>query len=177
MNKKAVMSTALLGLIVVVLGFAFLWRSMSKKYIAKWDMPSRSTSATNAHGNVCIVQHPHGTSQTLACADVHLFPGVYSAIGVDEGKVIKWQDEHGFHSGGAAPDGALLVPEYPIFSRLAWTHIDPVYLQGADLSALLEETKRISEASNDPAVRDNLGKLSALATEAQQRSQVLRFFG
>ena len=177
MNKKAVMSTALLGLTVVVLGCAVLWRSMSKKYIAKWDMPSGSTSAAIAHGNVCIVQHPHGTSQTLACANVHLFPGVYSAIGVDEGKVIKWQDEHGFHSGGAAPDGALLAPEYSIFSRLAWTHIDPVYLQGEDLSALLKETKRISETSNDPAVRHNLEKLSALALRAQQESKVLRFFG
>jgi hypothetical protein len=177
MNKKAVVSAALLGLMVVGLGCAVLWRNMSRKYIARWDMPKGSTSAVNAHGNVCIVQHPDGRSRALGCADVHLFPGVYSAIGVNESTVMKWQDQYGFHSGGAAPDGSLLAPKYPILSRLAWTQIDPVYLQGEDLSALLEETKRISETSSDPAVKGNLDKLSALATEAQERSQVLRFFG
>ncbi len=176
MNKKAVVSAALLGLMVVGVGCAIVWRTMSKRYIAKWDMPRESASA-GAHGNVCIVQHPDGTAEALGCADVHLFPGVYSAIGVSESTLIKWQDEHGFHSGGIAPDGSVLAPEYPILSRLAWTHIDPVYLQGADLSALLEETKRVSQTSDDATVRANLEKLSALATEAQQRSQVLRFFG
>lgn len=177
MNKKAVVSATLLGLMVIGLGCAVLWRTMSKRYIAKWDMPRESASAAGAHGNVCIVQHPDGTAQALGCAEVHLFPSVYSAIGVSESAVVKWQDEHGFHSGGVAPDGSVLAPEYPILSRLAWTHIDPVYLQGADLSALLEEAKRVSQASDDPTVRANLEKLSALATEAQQRSQVLRFFG
>jgi len=171
-------ATALLALGFVCAG-ALVWRNLSKKYIIGWRMPFHAAKPQQSQlaGNVCIVQHPDGTSQALGCADVHLFPGVYSAIGVTENTVIKWQDEHGFHSGGVAPDGSLLAPEYPILSRLAWTHIDPVYLQGEDLSALLEETKRVSEASNDPAVRGNLDKLSALATEAQQRSHVLRFFG
>jgi len=177
MHKKAVVGAAFLGLIVFGLGCVVLWRTMSNRYIARWNMPKESASVANAHGNVCIVQHPDGTSQALDCADVHLFPGTYSAIGVNENAIIEWQNKHGFHSGGVAPDGSLLAPEYPILSRLPWTNIVPVYLQGPDLSALLEEAKRVSETSNDPAVRDNLGKLTALATEAQRRSQVLRFFG
>lgn len=177
MNKKTVISAVLLALVVIGLGCTVLWRSMSKRYIARWDMPKGPAGEANARGNVCIVQHPDGTSQALDCAEVHLFPDVYSAIGVSKSTVVKWQDEHGFHSGGVAPDGSVLAPEYPILSRLAWTNIDPVYLQGADLSALLEEMKRVSEASDDATVKANLDKLSALATEAQQRSQVLRFFG
>ena len=65
----------------------------------------------------------------------------------------------------------------PDFSRLAWTNIEPVYLQGADIAALLEEARRIFVASGDATIKAKLEKLSALAMEAQQRSQVSRFFG
>jgi hypothetical protein len=154
-------------------------RNMSRKYIRRWDMAggSASRSTANARGIVCIVQHSTGASEPLTCADVHLFPGINDDLGVDENRFKKWQDEYGFHSGGVSPTGAMLAPGYPIYSRLAWTHIDPVYLQGDDLSALLEETKRISENSNDSPVRGTLDKLTTLATDAQQGSQVLRFFG
>ena len=96
---------------VIGVGCAIVWRTMSKRYIGKWDMPRESASAAGAHGNVCIVQHPDGTAQVLSCADVHLFPTVYSAIGVNESAVIKWQDEHGFHSGGVAPDGSVFLTQ------------------------------------------------------------------
>ncbi len=175
MRRKPLLGTVLLGVIVLGVGCTVVWRNMSRKYIPRWDMPKETSKPL--HGNVCIVQHPDGTSEPLACDNVRLFPGVYDTIGVDQNRFRKWQDEHGFHSGGVAPDGALLAPEYPILSRLAWTNIDPVYLQGADLSALLEEAKRVSEASSDATVRANLDKLSVLAAEAQKRFQVLRFFG
>lgn len=175
-EKKIVMGTVLFGLAVLGSGCVAVWRNMSGKYILRWDMP-KDVASKPLRGNVCVVQHPNGTSEPLACADLNLFPGVYDTIGVDQNRFRKWQDDHGFHSGGVAPDGALLAPEYPIFSRLAWTNIDPVYLQGAEISALLEEARRVSSASNDATVRANLDKLSALATEAQQRSQVLRVFG
>lgn len=180
MNQRLVVGIALFGALALGVGCTVLWRSMSRKYIAKWDMPAGGTASkpvVNRQGNVCIVQHAQGVSEPLACADVQFFPGVYDAIGVNESRIVKWQNENGFDSGGVDRTGELLAPGYPIFSRLAWTLIDPVYLQGNDLSALLEETKRISQNSADPAVKANLDKLSALAEQAQQESKVLRFFG
>jgi hypothetical protein len=180
MNKRLVVGVALFAGVALGIGCTVLWRSMSRKYIAKWDIPAGGTAskpATSGQGNVCIVQHAHGASEPLACANVQFFPGVYNAIGVDESRIVKWQNDNGFDSGGVDRTGALLAPGYPIFSRLAWTQIDPVYLQGNDLSMLLEESKRISESSANPAVKASLEELLTLATKAQEESKVLRFFG
>lgn len=180
MNKKMVISISLFGIVAVTLICTAIWRNWSGKYIIAWHLPFCSVAsnpAEKANGNVCVVQHANMTGKPLACADVYLFPHVYEAIGVDEKRMIKWQNENGFDSGGVDCTGALLAPGYPIFSRLAWTIVNPVYLQGEELSRLLEESKRISEQSNDPAVRANLDKLTVLAIKAQQDSKVLRFFG
>jgi hypothetical protein len=148
---------------------------MSKQYVIGWKMPFRSQSQeAKFAGNVCIVEHTQGASMPSACADVPLFPHIYQSIGVNEERLSMWQNKHGFDSGGVGSRGELLVPEYPIFSRLAWTVIDPVYLKDGELSDLIDESKRISEQSSDPVVRANLGKLSTIAQKAQAESKVLR---
>jgi hypothetical protein len=177
MNKRVVLSAVLFGALAFVIVCAVVWRNMSKKYIARWDMPSggsASKSLSRMSGNVCIVPHAQGASEPSACADVHLFPGVYGAIGVDENRIVKWQNENGFDSGGIDRSGQLLAPGYPIFSRLAWTVVEPVNLEGNELSELLEEAKRASLESSDPTVQANLNKLSSLAERAQAESKVLR---
>jgi len=182
MKKRAVIIVAVVGVATLAFVGLVLWKNLSRKYVIGWSQPFHATKSGRPEGasvaeNVCIVGRSHEASEASACAEIRLFPHIYEAIGVDQNRIIKWQDENGFDSGGVDRTGALLAPGYPIFSRLAWTLIDPVYLQGDDLSALLEESKRISENSADPAVRANLDKLSALAEKAQQESKVLRFFG
>lgn len=177
MNKRVVLSTVIIGVLGVVILCAMVWRNMSGKYIARWNMPrggASSRSEANVSGNVCILPHSKGASEPSACADVHFFPGVYSAIGVDESRIIEWQNKNGFDSGGVDRSGALLAPGYPLFSRLAWAVVEPVYLQGNELSELLEESKRAATESTDPVVRANLQTLSTLAEKAQAESQVLR---
>jgi hypothetical protein len=129
------------------------------------------------NGNVCIVDSADGLAPPLSCADVHLFPGVYRALGVDQSRIVQWQRENGFDSSGVDRDGALLAPGYPILSRLAWTAIDPVYLGGNELPQLLEESKRASTKSNNPIVQANLDKLASLAARAHKESKILRVFG
>lgn len=177
MSKKMVVNVVLFSAVAAVAICAVVWRSWSRRYIIEWRLPFRSEASNpvkKLSGNVCIVQQVN-TAEPLACADVYLFPHIYSAIGVDEQRMVEWQNENGFDSGGVDRSGALLAPGYPIFSRLAWTIVDPVYLEGPELSELLEESKRVAKESNDPVVRANLDKLSALAERAQAESKVLRF--
>jgi hypothetical protein len=182
MKKKAVIIGAVIGVAALALVGTALWKNLSRKYLIGWSLPFHTTRSNRPEGtrvaaNVCIVGRSHEASEPSACAEISLFPHVYETIGVDKNRIITWQNENGFDSGGVDRTGALLAPGYPIFSRLAWTLIDPVYLQGDELSALLEESKRASAESSDPAVRANLEKLASLAEKAQQESAVLRFFG
>lgn len=178
MNKRMLAGIALLGSLALGVACTVVWRTMSKRYIARWErLPGGDASASKeggSAGNICIISHVSRPWEISACADVHLVPDIYRAIGVDENHIIRWQDEHGFDSGGVDPTGTLLAPGYPIFSRLAWTLIEPVYLQGHDLSELMQEAKRISLQSNDPVVQANLRMLTALAERALAESKVLR---
>jgi hypothetical protein len=180
MNKRILVSSVLIGVFAMTVICAAVWRHWSRRYIVEWRLPFRSripSPGTKAVGNVCIFQHAGATGEPLICANVDLFPHVYGAIGVSEKRMIGWQNKYGFDSGGIDPTGAFLAPGYPVFSRLAWTQIAPVYLQGEELSSLLEECKRISVASDDPSVKTTLNRLVALAEKAQADSNVLRFFG
>jgi hypothetical protein len=180
MNKRILVSTALIGVFAMTVICAAIWRHWSKRYIVEWRLPFRSQipgPVAKAVGNVCILQHANVTGEPLICADIYLFPHVYGAIGVSEKRMVEWQNKNGFDSGGVDPTGAFLAPGFPVFSRLAWTQIAPVYLQGDELSGLLGECKRISAASDDPSVKSSLDRLAALAQKAQADSRVLRFFG
>lgn len=182
MKRKTVIVGTVIGVATLALVGTMQWKNLSRRYLIGWSLPFHSTKLIRSEDrsmseNVCIVGRSHEVSEPSACAEIRLFPNIYEAIGVDKNRIIRWQNDNGFDSGGVDRTGALLAPGYPIFSRLAWTLIDPVYLQGDDLSALLEESKRISETSSDPAARANLDKLTALAKRARQESKVLRFFG
>jgi hypothetical protein len=180
MNKRILANTALIGILAVIVICAAIWRHWSRRYIVEWHLPFSSKAhgpVKKAVGNVCILEPSGVTREPLTCAEINLFPHVYGAIGVSEKRMVEWQNKNGFDSGGVDPTGALLAAGYPVFSRLAWTQIAPVSLQGDDISRLLQECRRISTASEDPSVKTNLDMLAALAEKAQADSKVLRFFG
>jgi hypothetical protein len=177
MSRNSAIGTTALGAFVLVLLCILLWKNWTRKYIVKWHNPLGKVTETTSgkiEGNVCIIESTKEPSTPLACTIVQFFPAIYDAIGVNGDRLVKWQNENGFHSGGVDRSGALLAPGYPIFSRLAWTLIDPVDLRGDELSGLQEESKRISAESTDPVVKANLERLSELAARAQKESKALR---
>gem|GEM_PF-6193101 len=124
---------------------------------------------------VCIVQDSWKSSGSSACIDLEIFPGVYEAIGVDGNRIISWQDENGVDSGGVDRFGGLLAPGFPIFSGLAWTLIEPVYLEGPKLTELVCESRRVSAQSDNRTVQATLNVLCAFAERALSESKLLCF--
>jgi hypothetical protein len=175
MNKRVVAGVVLVSALALAIGCAAWWKSLSKMYISRWNMPNKAPNLKNVGGgNVCIVPGRASSWDQSTCADVHLFPGVYRAIGVEGDRIVKWQDEHGFDSGGVSQSG-LLAPGFPVFSSLAWTMIEPVYLSGSQLSDLLIEITQISRKSNDLTVQSALSQLAAMAEKARLESKAILF--
>jgi hypothetical protein len=174
MNKRVMLISAITAAAVIGI-LVFAWMNWSRKYMVRWHMPFRRGNSVQAvTGNVCVEPEGGVSYSPSDCAEVLLFPHVYSAIGVDEQRFIAWQEADGFHSEGIDRAGNLLAPGYPTFSRLAWTVIDPVSLRGDELSDLIEECNRIRQRSTDPKVLLSIDRLVDLAGKAKRESKALR---
>jgi hypothetical protein len=177
MNNKVILLSAAIVSFIVVGILAFSWVNWSRNYIVRWHMPSNAkhTKPEIANANVCIEPKAGEELRPSDCAEVLFFPHLYSSIGVSEQRVIQWQESNGFHSEGVDQTGNILAPGYPIFSRLAWTVIDPVYLSGGELQELIAECVRIRQQAQDPVALSNVRKILDLASRAQSQSRTLRF--
>jgi hypothetical protein len=177
MNNKAIILSGVIVSFIVVGVVVFSWMNWSKNYIVRWHMPSsaKHTKSEIANANVCIEPKAGEELSAADCAEVLFFPHLYSSIGVSEQRVIQWQESNGFHSEGVDRTGNILAPGYPIFSRLAWTVIDPVYIGGDELQELIAECVRIRQQAQDPVALSNVSKILDLASRAQSQSRTLRF--
>jgi hypothetical protein len=179
MHRRALIVTGIVGAAALALVSATLWKGLSKKYIIRWNISmltnrSKAQSGAKRSGNFCIVERDDVGSVPSVCTEAQLFPGVYAAIGVDDRRIIKWQSDHGFDSGGVDSSGSLLAPGYPVISRLAWSNIEPVFLSGDEISMLISEVDRISRGPVDPELETCLGRISAIAATARQEEKLLR---
>ena len=168
-----------IGAVVALTSVVAVMWSLSMSYVISWGKPFHTARANrsrkpDAGANVCIVDQRSTANEPSVCDEIRFLPAIYEAIGVDADRIIKWQDEHGFDSNGIDQTGALLAPGYPVFSKLPWSIIDPVYLGGEELSQLLEECRRIRFLSRDPGISANLERLAELAVRAQRDSKFLR---
>lgn len=177
-NAKTLVGIALSAVVLAVVGL-FLWKDLSKRYRISFRLPFKEARPINParktlNGNVCVLDKPDIACVPYECADIQFFPRVYEAMGVNSSRMVEWQNSNGFDSGGIDRFGHLLAPGYPIFSRIAFSTTQPVYLKGEDLRMLLEETVRVSEATRDPVALASLRRLAHLASEALTQSRTLR---
>ncbi len=175
-NKVILLSGGIISFIIAGV-IVFSWMNWSRNYIVRWHMPlgAKHTKSEVVNANVCIEPKAGEELHAADCAEVLFFPHLYSSIGVSEQTVIQWQESNGFHSEGVDRMGNILAPGYPIFSRLAWTVIDPVYLSGGELQELIDECVRIRQQAHDPVALSNVSKILDLASRAQSQSRTLRF--
>lgn len=76
---------------------------------------------------------------------------------------------------GVATDGSLLVPGFPVLSKVAWTYIDPVDLSDVETRHLVAECERAMTGTADESAREIFREIRDLAVEAVQQAGTLRF--
>lgn len=107
--------------------------------------------------------------------DIWLYGTIYAALGVTSERFADWEDRYGMDSLGVGTDGTLLIPGFPVLSKVAWTYIDPVDLSSSETTDLVSECKRAMANIEDASARDILRQIHDLALKAIQESATLRF--
>ncbi len=87
---------------------------------------------------------------------------IYAALGVTSQKFEDWENRYGMDSLGIASDESLLIPGYPVLSKVAWTYIDHVDLSDSETRALISECEKAMPTVGDPSVREVLGQIRDL---------------
>ncbi len=103
------------------------------------------------------------------------YGGLYTALGATSGMFRAWEDKYGMDSLGAGEDGSLLLPEYPVFSKVAWTYIDPVDLSREEIQELVYECERAMAPGKSAPVLRLLSDIRGLAIKAESAGATLRF--
>ncbi len=111
----------------------------------------------------------------LQSTDIRAYNGIYRALGAASDQFASWEKKNGYGSLGRDKDGKLFIPDFPIFSKVAWMYIDPVDLSLEEVRQLIQECSEVEARTDDVAVREEVSRLRSLAQEAASRSASLRF--
>jgi hypothetical protein len=91
---------------------------------------------------------------------------IYASVGVGPNDFAQWQEKYGFGTLGKTDQGILFVPNYPVFSKIAWMGIEPVDLSPTETSMLIEECTKARSNSVNAAANTELEALITLAQKA-----------
>lgn len=103
------------------------------------------------------------------------YGGIYSALGMTSKNFTDWEVRYGMDSLGVGEDGELLIPGFPVFSKVAWTYIDPVDLSQSETAALIAECERAASKASGPSEQDTFRRIRDLALKAIEESAGIHF--
>lgn len=100
---------------------------------------------------------------------------LFHGVGLDDRHFIDWQLRYGVDSLGRAPSGELLIPDFPMFSKISGMHIDPVSLDAAEIGQLIDECDRGMITATGTLAAEYLSAIRAFAEQARTVGCHLRF--
>jgi len=115
------------------------------------------------------------STKILKSTDLTAFNQIYRALGITNDRLVQWEDENGYWSLGKDKAGQLLIPGFPVFSKVAWMYIDPVDLSLEEVAQLAQECAKAESRTDDAVVKEELNRIRALAEEAVSQSAIIRF--
>jgi hypothetical protein len=77
-------------------------------------------------------------SNASACSEVRIDAGqLLGELGLVPERFTEWTFKFGADSLGVSATGETLLPDFPIFSMLAWVDVDPVLIETRQLGPLV----------------------------------------
>jgi hypothetical protein len=120
-----------------------------------------------------VLMIDRGSGQSLGHVEITAYNQIYAAIGIDRDKFSTWVSAHG--PSGTGKHGELLVPAFPVLSKVAWMFIDPVDLTTDETRSVIDECERAAAGTSDSAAIRELKAIRGIAAEALTRAATIRF--
>jgi hypothetical protein len=140
--------------------------------VREGDKPME-TRSTLPRGEIRAIHH--GTVSREERIPIWSYGEIYRVLGVTSARFAAWEREYGMDSMGVGADGELLIPEFPLFSKVAWTYIDAVTLTGSDISELELECARAATRTDDETIQSTFRAICDIATRARENSDDIYF--
>jgi len=94
-------------------------------------------------------------------------------LGLTPKATSEWIDLYGISSEDT--DGNPIIPEYPIFSKVWWMHIDAARIFGGEIEKLIEECERAESRSEGQAIQRDFFLIRDLAKNAMALNAEIQF--
>ena len=131
-----------------------------------------------------MTQHPAGIVEIVdsadginwhkgECVEIYRMGPLYDVLGLHDICWREWLDKYGLATEN--PSGRPIIPDFPIFSKVCWMHIDYVRLTLEELPALIDECKRAEGMAEDEMVRHLFCRIEELTVKAQNMRAELEF--
>lgn len=164
-----------LFIILSVAILLLLWFALGMR--ARIDKNNFLSASHNAKsiplGIIRVIRQSGDKPVTLT--ELRAFNEIYTSLGVTEDRFAQWEQENGYGSQGKDKAGKLFIPDFPIFSKVAWMYIDPVDLSYDEVQQLIDECTRAINSNNNRSAIEELTRIRKIALEASAQSATLRF--
>jgi hypothetical protein len=107
--------------------------------------------------------------------EIGSYGNIYNSIGVTPERRNKWEEKYGMDSHGSDGQGGYLAAGFPVFSKVAWTYIDPIELSRKETLELIEECTQLIALSGHAVAKEEAERIQQFAQRAISKSLVVRF--
>ena len=98
---------------------------------------------------------------------------LFGVLGLTAKATSEWIDLHGISSEDT--DGNPIIPDYPIFLKVSWMHIDAARVSGDEIENLIEECERAESRSEGQAIQRDFFLIKDLAKNAMALNAEIQF--
>jgi hypothetical protein len=99
---------------------------------------------------------------------------LYERLGARSDAFARWEKHHGYCT-GVTPEGEAFLPDFPIFSTVAWMNIDWVLLSGSEVLQLIEECERAERQAEGTPEAELFRRIGDLGRRAATQGSQVRF--
>jgi len=88
---------------------------------------------------------------------------IYRLLGLNPDRFERWTIRFGADCRGRSDSGELLVPGFPIFSKIAWMDIDDAVVEFDDLPDLVQECKMLAKRISEGHILSEVNSVQRVA--------------